>query len=208
MSKNSKDSKDSKEKKSLIYLMNVREGRDVNGFFVQTEKQIYEGLNGITIKFYNVESKTKQRKVTIKSNDDGFLVMDKKDGKEDKKNMTKAELEKFVKADKDLTFVADFLKTQKGGEWLNRTKKASKKSSKKHSKTISDKLEKVAKVAKSVKTHSKKAKRAMKRMENVLERPIKKASKKSSKKSSSKKASKKASKKTSKKTSRRRYKKI
>lgn len=118
-------------------------------FVEQTEEYIVDGEKGILVKYFHVEKNSK-KKIVIKGNKDGsFLVKTEIGAKKEEKTMSKDELVKMVKADKELKFVEEFLKTQKGGAWLNRTKssksgskKSSKKSSKKGSKKGSKKSSK------------------------------------------------------------------
>jgi hypothetical protein len=108
-------------------------------FVEQTEEYIVDGEKGILIKYFHVEKNIK-KKISIKGNKDGsFSVKTEIGGKKDEKTMSKDDIVKMVKGDNELKFVSEFLKTQKGGAWLNRTKSGSKKSSKKGSKKSSKK---------------------------------------------------------------------
>lgn len=145
MSKKS-DTKTS-SKKLPNYLYNNASSKLVDSFIEKTEEYIIDGEKGIIIKYYHVD-KTKLKKVMIKSlSKDTFIYKikqgkNKSDIKEDVKNVTKDELLKIVKSDKDLDFASSFFKTAKGGAWLDGalsrkkpSKKRSKKTSKKKSKS-------------------------------------------------------------------------
>ena len=117
--------------KTLPKYLHSYASKKLNKDFVeQTEEYIVDGEKGILIKFFHVE-KGNKRKIVIKGTKDGFSVRNEENDKKTEKEMSKDELLKMVKGDKDLAFIAEFLKTQKGGAWLNRSKKSSKKSSKK-----------------------------------------------------------------------------
>lgn len=117
-----------------------------DNFVIQTEEYIVDGEKGIKIKYFHID-KSGRKKIVILSNRDGTFIM-KTDikGKTSEKTLSKQELIKEIKDDKDLAFVNDFIKTIRGGEWLNARskgrKKSSKKSSKKHSKKTSKKRSK------------------------------------------------------------------
>ena len=76
----------------------------------------------------------KVEKITIHGSGDDFVMKVTKDGSQEEKKLTKAELMTELKKNKKLDFAADFAKSQKGGELMRARRRSSKKSSKKTSK--------------------------------------------------------------------------
>lgn len=133
----------------------------VGDFVEQTEEYIVDGEKGILIKYFHIDKKNGKKKIVIKGNKDGSFSV--KEGDKDK-SLSKDEIVKMIKGDKDLKFAEDFLKTQKGGAWLNRTKKSSKKSSKKASKKSSKKSSKGGAKKGSKKSSKKASKKSSKKL--------------------------------------------
>ena len=125
------------------YLYQQTSKQMEDGFVVQREEYIVDGERGIKIKFFSIDKKDRKKVVILRNKDGKFMMKVSLNGKEDEQNLSIDELTKRVKDDKDLKFVVDFLKTQKGGEWaMERTKRSSKKSSKKESTKSSKKSSK------------------------------------------------------------------
>jgi|SRR3989338_348788 len=103
-------------------------------FVVQREEYVINNERGIKIKYYFVDKSGRKKLVIFRNKDGTFTVKTDTKGKKDEKVMTSADLVKMIGGDKDLKFVGEFLKTLKGGDWLQgRTKKRSRKVSKKRS---------------------------------------------------------------------------
>jgi hypothetical protein len=100
------------------------------------EEYIIHGEKGLLIKHYHKE-KGKKVKHIIKQDGENFKFIVDTDGKKDEKTMSKNDLLKEIGKEKYLKFAVDFLKSQKGGKYMEismeRPKKGSKKSSKKRS---------------------------------------------------------------------------
>ena len=117
---------------NLTFLHKVLNQHMKNGEVTTYEEVIMDGPKGITVKLYSKDKNGVER-ISINGKDDKF-TMRTIDG--DKKNeviLDRDGLINELKKNKNLKFAAEFLKTQKGGEWLGRPKRASKKGSKKAS---------------------------------------------------------------------------
>lgn len=124
-----------------------------DGVVTTYEEVIIDGPKGVTIKYFSKDGNSEE-KITINEKNGKFILKIKNGDKVDEKSLSKDEFIDELKKNKKLKFAADFVKTQKGGAWLNRPKKAS--STKKVKKASS------AKKAKSKTGSAKKAKRARK----------------------------------------------
>lgn len=128
-------SKKSKEgsKGTIEYFAENKTSSLINGKKYIREEYIIKGDKGLTIKFFLKEG-DKSQKIIIKDNADKFDLMESTDGKqEEKKTITKEELIKFVKGNKELKFVQEFLNEMKGGKKRKTSRKKSRKSkSRKH----------------------------------------------------------------------------
>ncbi|ATZ80435.1 hypothetical protein BMW23_0381 [Bodo saltans virus] len=134
---------DKKGSKSLPKYLYHQSNKNLEGdFVVQREEYIIDGERGIKIKFFSI-NKSERKKVIIVKVKDSFVMKVSLNGKDTEKTLSQDDLLKEVKADKDLKFVLDFLKTQKGGKWMiqrsKNTKRNTKRNSKKSSKRSSKK---------------------------------------------------------------------
>jgi hypothetical protein len=104
------------------------------------EEIIMDGPKGITVKLFN-KDKNSVEKIVISGKDDKFTMRTMDGDKKDEKSLNRDELMNELKKNKKLKFAADFVKTQKGGDWLDLarsvkgTKRGSKRGSKKGSKS-------------------------------------------------------------------------
>ena len=163
---------------SVFYRFNHSvQTKDKNGETSLSVKQsIIDGSKGISFQFLKKE-KTKFYKIHVVQEDaDKFVVTEKKDDKESKKEITKKEFTALIKG-KDLSFVADYIKNEQkkvrkeaGHEKMARSKRKSSKKAKKSSK----------KAKKSSKKKSKKAKKSSKKKSKKAKKSSKKKSKRKS----------------------------
>lgn len=126
------DKKGSKAPPKYLYQQS---SKNLEGdFVVQREEYVVDGERGIKIKFFSI-NKSERKKVVIIKIKDSFLMKVSLNGKDTEKTLSQEDLLKEVKADKDLKFVLEFFKTQKGGKWMTeRAKSNSKRGSKRNSK--------------------------------------------------------------------------
>lgn len=106
---------------------------------IRENQYIYGTKKGLSFKYFD-KVDDKQIKITGKQNEDGTfdVVFNEGKDKDEKKGLSKAELTKLIGKDDRLAFVAEFMKTQKGGKRGSRktSRKASRKTSRKGSKKV------------------------------------------------------------------------
>ena len=151
--KKSKGEKSNGEKSTLSYLHKVFNQSLKDGVVTTYEEIIIDGPKGITLKFYNKDNK-KEEKITIFGNGNNFKMTTKIGDDKKEEELTKDQLLDVLKKNKNLKFASEFVKTQKGGEWLNVARPKSKSSSKKSSSS------KKASSSKKTKTKSKSNKKS------------------------------------------------
>lgn len=119
-------------REELKYFHKHVEGSLNKDFVEQREENIVEDKKGIKIKLFVVK-KDKRKKVTIFGKNGTFNMRSDIDGAKEEKDLSKDDLMKLVKKDNDFSFLEAFLKTVKGGMWLEggAKKRKSKKGSKK-----------------------------------------------------------------------------
>lgn len=137
----------------LTYLHKVLHQSLKDGVMSTYEEIILDGPKGITVKYFSKTGKESD-KIKIVGKDDKFEMTVQEGDKVEKKTLTKDELVSELKKNKKLKFASEFTKTQKGGAWLERQKKAKSSSKKTTSKKASS--SKPKKVGKSKKSNSKK----------------------------------------------------
>ena len=167
------------------------------------KKYIVDGTEGLSARYLNKTPKAFHM-VSIKEKEAGkFTVVEKKDDKEETKEVDAAGLAKMVKTLK-LDFIESYLKVRtkalKGGarKSYKSTKKSSKKSTKKSMKSTKKSKKSSKKASKKSSKKSKKSKKSTKKSKKSTKKTMKGGAKKSSKKS--KKSTKKSSKKSKKST--------
>jgi len=118
-----------------LYLHEVSERKIVDGKKYVHEESVIHGDKGLTIKLYHKEGENATKVIVVKKGD-GYLMKVMADGKTDEKTLSKDDLIKELKKDKQLKFAVEYVEKAKN---LSRTKRSSKKGSKKGSKKASKK---------------------------------------------------------------------
>ena len=185
--KDSKDKSGSKGSSTIDYIHKSLQESLVNGKKSVNDEKIISGSKGLTIVYFNKQD-DKVEKIYVSGSGDKYVVKMTKNGATEEKEMSKSDLKKMLKDNKNLKFAYNYFETQKGGALLDfyggKPRKSSKKSSKKSKAEVSE--------------------MPMPMPKKRSRKGSKKGSKKSSKKGS-KKASKKGSKKSSKKRGSKKY---
>ena len=119
----------------LEYLHEQTSKSVVGDTVVIHEEQVIHGDKGLTIKFYHKE-KGQIMKVLVVHRGGEYIMKTTTDGKTDEKKLTKADLIKELKANKNLKFALEYVQSAKS---LSRSKAGSRKGSRKGSKKSSRK---------------------------------------------------------------------
>ena len=86
------------------------------------EEMIVEGPKGIMVKLYT-KDKNNVEKIVIRGTGNNFEMTTQNGEDKNLKSLSKEEMLDEFKKNKKLKFAAEFIKTQKGGSWLSRSKR-------------------------------------------------------------------------------------